>query len=91
MSLKVTKVVSENSVKFSNTQIPSHDQGLLTWDPLEPLEGNLYRTSIRGVSSSGNPIEATEIDIKVKGKINPTKIFFAVVKLIKKVLCPECM
>jgi len=48
-------------------------------------------TILGGINTIGERIPQTTITNGVKGKINPTKVFIFVVKVLKKTLCPECI
>lgn len=48
-------------------------------------------TILDGINTIDERIPQTTIQNGVKGKINPTKVFLFVVKVLKKTLCPECI
>jgi len=47
-------------------------------------------TVLGGVNTSGELVPEVEILNEVQGKINPTKVFRWVAKVLKATLCPEC-
>ena len=48
-------------------------------------------TVLGGVNTEGKQIQEITIENGVKGKINPTKVFLFIAKVLKKTLCPECI
>ena len=48
-------------------------------------------TVLSGLNTMLERIPQTTIENGVKGKINPTKVFLFVAKVLKKTLCPECI
>jgi len=54
------------------------------------LEDKIYLFRF-GNGKTGKEIDETTIINDIKGKINPTKVILFIVKVLKKVLCPECV
>ncbi len=48
-------------------------------------------TILGGINTEGKQIQEITIENGVKGKINPTKVFLFIAKVLKKTLCPECI
>ena len=46
---------------------------------------------IIGKDTEGNAIPPKEINHKIQGKINPTKVILFIARVLKKVLCPSCL
>jgi len=49
---------------------------------------NIY--ILGGLNTEGVEIKEQVVLNEVQGKPNPTKVFKFIVKILKKVLCPEC-
>lgn len=77
-------------VTFQNTAIAGQDQGVLNYEGLSHISGNLYSVTTWGLDVNGNQWEAGEIDVTIVGDVNPTTIFLAIAALIKETLCSEC-
>lgn len=73
--------------------------GIIYWNLENLSEEDPIIIPITGTDTQGNPIDSffettnEEIDsIRMEeGKINPTKLFQLVAKVLKAVLCPECV
>jgi len=48
-------------------------------------------TILDGINTAGERIPQTTTENAVKGKINPTKVFIFIAKVLKKTLCPNCI
>jgi len=46
---------------------------------------------LTGKNTNQEEIPETILDNGVKGKINPTKVFLFVAKVLKRTLCPQCV
>lgn len=90
MSIALISNIGSNRATFKNTAISGQDQGDISWTELESLGGDVYETTVTGADVEGNPISGETIEITVPN-INPTKVFFAVIKILKDIVCPECI
>lgn len=90
MKLELLSTTNDGAVFFIEGQ-PEGAKGFIDWSPLIPQGDNVYKTSINGSNIKGVDFGPTEVEIKVDGDINPTKVFWAIYKVVTKTICPDCL
>ena len=53
--------------------------------------GSSNITVLGGINTEAKQIQEITIENSVRGKINPTKVFLFIAKVLKKTLCPHCL
>lgn len=81
--------LQSNAALFENSENEEQDLGDITWNNPYKVSGEWFVT-FSGVDAAGATIESTEIEVEQADTINPTKVFWALVRLAREVLCPEC-
>ncbi len=85
--MKLTKI-GDNFAYFENGKF---DRGHIEWSELKQFE-NDYITTVNGKNTKGEEIREVTVAVITKGKKpDPTQVFWFVAKVLKKVLCPECV
>lgn len=64
--------------------------GFLVWTEPKAQDKCHHITMVKGLSAGGDIIN-TNVVFEVEGKVNPSKVFWLVAKVLKKVLCPHCI
>lgn len=80
-----------NAALFENDEVQGQDQGDITWGSVGGEEG-AYNVTYSGTDVEGTSIASITIDVEIAtaDTTNPTKIFWAIVKAVGEILCPEC-
>jgi len=85
--MELTKI-GDNFAYFENGKF---DRGHINWSELKQYE-NDYITTVNGKNTKGEEIREVTVAVITKGKKpDPTQVFWFVAKVLKKVLCPECV
>jgi len=91
IKLITSSPLSSNYAAFKNEAISGQDQGTLNWDSPYEDEGTYYVDVTSGTDVEGTLLAATTVEIPEADTVNPTKVFWAVAKVLKAVICPECV
>ena len=85
--MELTKI-GDNFAYFENGKF---DRGHIEWSELKQFE-NDYITTVNGKNTKGEEIREVTVAVITKGKKpDPTQVFWFVAKVLKKVLCAECV
>ena len=85
--MELTKI-GDNFAYFENGKF---NRGHINWSELKQYE-NDYITTVNGKNTKGEEIREVTVAVIAKGKKpDPTQVFWFVAKVLKKVLCPECV
>ena len=85
--MKITKI-GDNFAYFENGKF---DRGHIEWSELKQYKKD-YITTVNGKNTKGEEIREVTVAVITKGeKPDPTQVFWFVAKVLKKVLCPECV
>jgi len=90
----VNEALEGNYAEFGNEESEDENLGECTWDtPIFNSSTGKYEVhNVEGLDVTGTPFdEGTLTDIPEADTVNPTKVFWWIVKKIKGVLCPNCM
>jgi hypothetical protein len=79
--------IGDNFAYFKNGEF---DKGHIEWSELKKYKEN-YTIVVKGKNTKGEEIRKVTITLQVKSKPDPTQVFWLVAKVLKKVLCPECL
>lgn len=90
IKLITSSPLPSNYAAFKNDDIQGQDQGTLNWDEPYEYEGTYNVDITSGTDVEGTTITPVTVEIPEADTTNPTKVFWAVVKVLKAVLCPEC-
>lgn len=84
--------------EFKNSENEDYDQGAINFDlPTYNSTTEKYEVrNISGTDTDGETISSTtlsddEDEMSASDRLNPTKVFWWVVKKAKGLLCPSCM
>lgn len=82
--------LTSNSALFKNSEEAEQNLGNISWNnPTE--EGGEWFVTFAGLDAAGATISETEVEITEEETFNPTKVFWALVRVAKAILCPECV
>lgn len=81
--------LQENAALFENSENEEQNLGDITWGNPYEDEGEWF-VSYEGLDAAGATIETTTQEVDEADTINPTKLFWALVRLAGEILCPEC-
>lgn len=91
MSVSLISVypLEENYAEFENNEVGDQDLGAIAWaDPVKI--GGIYKVTFSGLDVSGETIPNTTIEIDESETINPTKVFWWIIKKALPLICPSC-
>ena len=91
MAIYLIEIVSDTKAKCGSNLSLSHNKGVVEWSNLTHLGGVEYELDVVGKNVQGDPFSSVTITVEIEGEINPTKVFWAVVAVLKEVICPECL
>ena len=85
--MELTKI-GDNFAYFENGKF---DKGHIEWSELKQYKKD-YITTVKSKNTKGEQIREVTVAVVSKGgKPDPTQVFWFVAKVLKKVLCPECI
>lgn len=90
MSIGLIQIIGQNQAEFKNRDNSEQELGMMIWTALTELGNGTWSVTVNGFDVEGNAFEEQEIEIQIIGEINATKVFWAVVAVLKEVLCSEC-
>lgn len=82
--------IGNNVAAFGMEGDPQQQQGLIYWTNPVHKDGNNYSVDISGRNTEGVDIFPSTVEIEVEGNLNPTKVFWAIYKVLDKIVCPNC-
>lgn len=91
IQLITTSPLTTNYAEFKNDAAQGQDLGTLAWDNPYEDNGLYYVDVIEGTDVSGVEIDPVKVEIPESETVNPTKIWWAAVAVLKAVLCSECV
>jgi len=90
----VNEELESNYAEFANEANEDENKGKCTWDTpvYNSATGKYDVHNVEGLDVTGEGFDAgTLTDIPTEDRVNPTKVFWWVVRKIKSTLCPSCM
>lgn len=82
--------IGNNTAAFGNEGVAEEQQGLMHWTQPMHKSGNLYTVTVSGRDTQGQNFVPQNPTIEVDGDLNPTKVFWAIYKVLDKLVCPNC-
>ena len=82
--------IGSNVAAFGRIGKPKEQKGLMYWSNPVHLSGDNYSLTASGRNTAGVNFEDQQIEVEIKGDVNPTKVFWAIYKALDKLVCPNC-
>ncbi len=89
MELQVLDI-GNNVAAFGRIGQPKEQKGLMYWTNPVHISEDKHSLTVSGRNTLGFNFEPQDVQIKVKGDVNPTKVFWAIYKALDKLVCPNC-